>query len=149
MQKKIDELKKMPGLTTDQIKAMIPSELNGMKRSSFGAYNYGGYGVGTAEYKGDEGKELRLTITDVAGEAGAGFYSMMYWGWNMEQEDENGYQKTTTFNGNKAIEKHEKGNDKYTLIYPASDRLLVTLEGEKIGLDAVKSAANSLNLKSN
>ena len=148
-QKKMDELKKLPALTTEQLKAMLPEELGGMKRkSSFVSSNLG-YGVAQAGYKSDDGKEMRLVVYDCVGEAGAGWYNMMFWGWNMEQEDENGYQKTTTFNGNKAIEKYEKNRDQYTLMYAANDRLLVNLEGEKTGLDAVKQAANSLSLKTN
>ena len=67
-----------------------------------------------AKYKSDDGKEMRLVVYDCVGEAGVGWYSMMYWGMNMEQEDENGYTKTTTFNGGKAIEKYEKNQDQYT-----------------------------------
>jgi len=151
-QQKMEELKKLPALTTDQLKALLPEELGGMKRKSSSVSANLGYGIGTAEYRSDDandGKELRLSIFDCVGEAGVGWYNMMYWGYNMETEDENGYQKTTTFNGNKAIEKYEKNQDQYTLMFPASNRLLVNLEGEKIGLDAVKQAANSLNLKSN
>jgi hypothetical protein len=148
-QKKIDEMKKLPALSNEQLKAMLPEELAGMKRkSSFVSSNLG-YGIAQAGYKSDDGKEIRLVVYDCVGEAGAGWYSMMFWGWNMEQEDENGYQKTTTFNGNKAIEKYEKGQDQYTLMFPANNRLLVNIEGEKTGLDAVKQAANSLNLKTN
>jgi hypothetical protein len=149
VQKKMDELKKLPALSNEQLKAMLPEELAGMKRkSSFVSSNLG-YGVGQAAYKSDDGKEMRLTVYDCVGEAGAGWYNMMFWGWNMEQEDENGYQKTTTFNGNKAIEKYEKNRDQYTLMYAANNRILVSLEGEKTGLDSVKQAAGSLNLKTN
>ena len=54
-----------------------------------------------------------------------------------------------SFNGNKAIEKYDKNQDQYSLMFPVSNRLMVNIEGEKIGLDAVKQAANSLNLKTN
>jgi hypothetical protein len=147
MQKKMEELRKLPALSTDQIKAMLPAELMGMKRTSFSANSMMGYGVGEARYKSDDGKELKVMIYDCVGEAGTGFYNLMFWGWNMEQEDENGYQKTVTFNGNKAIEKYQKGQDQYSLTFPASNRLLVNVEGEKTGLDVVKQAAGSLNLK--
>jgi hypothetical protein len=150
MQKRMEELKKLPALSTEQIKAMLPEVLAGMKRSSFSANSMAGYGVGEASYKSDDGeKSMRLSVYDCVGDAGAGFYSLMYWGWNMERQDDNGYEKTTTFNGGKAIEKYEKGSERYTLTFPASNRLLVSVEGEKIGLDALKQAAGSLNLKVN
>jgi hypothetical protein len=149
IQKKMEEMKKLPALTTDQIKALLPEELGGMKRSSFSANSMMGYGVGEAKYKSDDGKEMRLMVYDCVGEAGVGWYSMMYWGMNMESQDENGYTKTTTFNGGKAIEKYEKNQEQYSLMFPASNRLLINIEGEKTGLDAVKQAAGSLNLKIN
>jgi hypothetical protein len=34
-------------------------------------------------------------------------------------------------------------------MYTSGDRLLVSLEGENVGLDDVKQAAQSLNLKTN
>ena len=149
MAKMMEEMKKMPALSTDQIKAMLPENLMGMKRTSFSANSMMGYGIGEARYKSDDGKQLHVSIYDCVGTAGVAWYSMMYWGMNMEREDENGYEKTTTFNGTKAIEKYQKGSDEYTLTFPASNRLLVSVEGEQTGLDMVKQAAGSLNLKVN
>ena len=149
IQAKLEEMRKLPSLTTDQIKALLPEELGGMKRSSFSANSAMGYGIGEARYKSDDDKEMKLVVYDCVGDAGVGIYNMMFWGWNMEREDENGYEKTINFNGTKAIEKFEKGQDQYSLTFPASNRLLVHLEGEKTGLDAVKQAASSLNLKTN
>jgi len=148
-QEKMEELKKLPALPPEQLKAMLPEELAGMKKKSSSVTSHLGYGVGTAEYGSDDGKEVRLTLFDMVGEAGVGWYNLIYVGYNMETEDENGYQKTTTFNGNKAIEKYDKNQDQYSLMFPVSNRLMVNIEGEKIGLDAVKQAANSLNLKTN
>ena len=148
MTEKIEELKKLTPLSLDELKAMIPEEFMGMKRTSFNANSMMGAGTCNATYKSDDGKELKVTIIDCAGEAGAGIYSLRYWTmWNFQQEDDNGYQKTIDFNGGKAIEKYSKYNDEYGLTYVATDRLLVTLEGEKIGLDGVKDAAKTLNLK--
>jgi hypothetical protein len=149
VQKRLEEMRKLPALSTDQIKAMLPEELAGMKRSSFSANSMMGYGIGEAKYKSDDGKEMRLVVYDCVGEAGVGWYNMMYWGMNMESQDENGYKKTITFNGGKAIESYEKNRDQYSLMFASGNRLLVNLEGEKTGLDAVKQAAGSLNLKTN
>jgi hypothetical protein len=148
MTEKIEELKKLTPLSLDELKAMIPEEFMGMKRSSFNANSMMGAGTCNATYKSDDGKELKVTIIDCAGEAGAGIYSLRYWTmWNFQQEDDNGYQKTIDFNGGKAIEKYSKYNDEYGLTYVANDRLLVALEGEKMGLDGVKDAAKTLSLK--
>lgn len=151
MQKKMEELKKLTPLTTDQLKTMLPEELMGMKRSSFNANSMMGFASAEATYKNEtDDKEIELNILDCAGEAGAGVYSLSYWTkMSMQSESDNGYTKTVDFNGGKAVETYEKGGDRYELTYVASDRLLVTVKGEKTGLDAVKQTAQGLNLKVN
>ena len=150
MAKLMEEMKKMPALSTDQLKAMLPETMMDMKRSNFSVNSGMGFGVAEGSYKNEVGsKRFRVQIYDCAGAAGTAYYSMMYWGMNMEQEDENGYKKSTTFNGEKAIESYNKNNNEYGLLFPASNRLLVNVEGENTGLDSVKQAAKSLNLKVN
>ena len=147
---KVEELKKLTPLTSDQLKAMMPEELMGIKRTSVGASSISGASSGTALYKSEDGKELKLIIYDCAGEAGAGIYSLRYLTlWSIQYEDENGYQKTVDFNGQKAIENYVKDREEYSIAFLSNDRFLVTVEGDKTGLDMVKQAANSLNLKVN
>jgi hypothetical protein len=151
MQKKVEELKKLTPLTTDQLKMMLPEQLMGMKRSSFNANSMMGFASAEATYKNEtDDKEIELNILDCAGEAGSGVYSLSYWTkMSMQSESDNGYTKTVDFDGGKAVETYEKGSDRYELTYVASDRLLVTVKGEKTGLDAVKQTAQGLNLKVN
>jgi hypothetical protein len=151
MQKKMEELKKLTPLSTDQLKAMLPEELMGMKRSNFSANSMMGFGSAEATYKNEgEEKEIKLTILDCAGEAGAGIYSLNYWTkMSMQSENDNGYTKTVDFNGGRAVETYDKGSDSYELTFVGSDRLLVSVKGEKTGLDAVRQLGKSLNLKTN
>ena len=151
MQKKMEELKKLTPLTTDQLKTMLPDELMGLKRASFNANSMMGFESAEARYKNEnDDKQIELNILDCAGEAGAGVYSLSYWTkMSMQSESDNGYTKTVDFDGNKAVETYDKGGDRYELTYVASDRLLVTMKGEKTGLDAVRQAAQGLELKVN
>lgn len=147
---KVEELKKLTPLSTDQLKAMMPEELMGIKKTSFSADSYSGASSSTATYKSDDGKELKLLIYDCAGEAGAGIYAVRYMTmWNIQHEDDHGYQKTVDFNGQKAVENYVKSSDEYSLAFLSNDRFLVTVAGVKTGLDLVKQAANSLTLKIN
>ncbi len=148
MQKQIEALKKLPPLTVDQLKGMLPAELQGMKRSSFSANSTMGFAVGEATYKKDDTTDIKLTIYDCAGEAGSAFYGMTYFTkMNMESETEDQYTKTVDFMGQKAIEAFQKSNNEYTITYVANDRTLVAVQGTNTGLDAVKDAAKSLDLK--
>jgi hypothetical protein len=147
MTEKTEALKKLTPASLDEMKTMIPEEFMGMKRTSYNANSMMGASNATGKYKSDDGKELKLNIIDCAGEAGSGIYTLRYWTmWNFQNEDDNGYQKTVDFNGGKAIEKYSKYNDEYGLTFMVNDRYLVTVEGEKMGLDAVRAAAKSVKL---
>ena len=147
---KVEELKKLTPLSPDQLKALVPEELMGMKRSNISANSAMGTAVCNATYETDDGKELKVSIFDCAGEAGAGVYSIRYSALlNFQQENDNGYQKAVDFNDGKAIEKYSKGNDEYNLTYMSGDRFLVSIEGKKTGLDMVKEAAKTLIVKVN
>jgi len=148
MTKMMEALKKMPPLTTDQLKAMLPEQVAGIPRTRFSVNSMMGFATAEATYSAEDGKNIKLTIWDCAGEAGAGFYSLTYWSrFNMQSETEDGYTKSVNFNGNKAIETYKKGQNEYTLTWTSGDRLLVTVEGENTGLDLVKQVAAGLNLK--
>jgi len=148
MQKKTDELKKLAPMTLDQIKAMLPEELLGMKRSSFNANAMMGFASADAEYKKDDTSNVKLTVMDCAGEAGSSFYALNYWTkMTMESENDQGYTKTVDFLGGKAVEDYKKYNNSYTLTFTANDRLLITLQGTNVSLDTLKDAAKALNLK--
>jgi hypothetical protein len=148
-QKKTEELKKLTPYTVDELKTMIPETLMGMKRTNFNANSMMGFATADGNYKNDgDEKEVRITLIDCAGEAGSGIYSLNYiTRMNMQSESETGYTKTVDYNGGKAVETYEKNNDSYEWTYVANDRLLVTIHGEKTGLDALKQAAQSLPLK--
>jgi hypothetical protein len=147
-QKKTEELQKLSPYTLDQMKALLPEELAGAKRSKFSANSAMGAAFGEADYPINDSTELELKIFDCAGQAGAGIYSMQYLAMmNFQSESDNEYTKSIDFKGNKAVEHLDKRSNRATLTYVAADRLLVTLEGKNTGVDLLKQAAGSLNLK--
>ena len=147
-QKKTEELQKLSPYTLDQMKAMLPDELAGAKRSKFSANSAMGAAYAEGDYPINDSTRLELKIFDCAGQAGAGIYSMQYLGMmNFQSESDEEYTKTIEFNGGKAVEHLNKNNNRSTLTYLAGDRLLVTLEGRNTGIDLLKQAAGSLNLK--
>lgn len=148
MTKKSEELKKLKPLDLTQLKALLPEELNGIKRTNYNANSAMGYAVADGEYRKDDNTELKLMVYDCAGEAGSGFYGMAYLQMmNFQQESEREYTKTVDFKGGKAVEKYNKENKESTLTYLANDRLLVVLEGRNMEPSELKSAAESLSFK--
>lgn len=148
LQKKTEELQKLSPYTLDQMKAFLPEELVGAKRSKFSANSAMGAAFAEGEYTLNDSTEIELKLFDCAGQAGAGIYSMQYLGMmNFQSESDNEYTKTIDFNGGRAIEHGEKNGNRSTLTYLAADRLLVTLEGRNTSADLLKKAAGSLSFK--
>jgi hypothetical protein len=147
-EKRIEELKKVPPLSNDEMKALFPAEVMGMKRSSFSVNNTMGYASGNAEYRKDDTTVYRVSVFDCAGEAGSGFYGMkVLAGMNIEREDDNGYEKTVNYKGTNAWESYRKGSNEYTLNLLDNERFWVAFEGRNTGLDNLKSFASNFNFK--
>jgi hypothetical protein len=147
-QQKIEELKKLTPLSLDQLKALLPEELNGIKRTSYNTSSSMGYAVAEATYQKDDTTDLKVMVYDCAGEAGAGFYALTYYGvMNFQQESDREYTRTTDFKGVKAIENYKKESNESSLTYVSNDRLLVVLNGNNMKPDDLKTAANHLDFK--
>lgn len=146
LQSRAEELKKLSPVSTETLKALLPEELDGMKRTSYNVANTMGFSVGEAEYKVNDDSEIKVMVYDCVGEAGSAFYSMNYFmRLNMQQEDDNSYTKSVDFQGGKALEHFEKNTNDYQLTWLAADRFLVSVDGNNTGLDKVKSVAKSLD----
>ena len=145
---KMEALKNLTPLSLDELKALLPEEINGVKRSRFNANSAMGFAMAEAEYQQDDETELRLAVYDCAGEAGSGIFGMSYWTkMSMQSESDDGYTKTVSFNGDKAVETYQKGNNESSLTYVVNDRLLVTLTGHNMDASTLKNIGENLTLK--
>lgn len=148
MQKKVEELQKLSPYTLDQMKAFLPEELAGAKRSKFSANSVVGAAFAEGEYEINDSTKVELKLFDCAGAAGTGIYNSQFLTMlNLQSETDKEYSKTIDFNGTRAIEQVRKDGSRATLIYLAADRLYVTLEGRNTGIDQLKKIASSLNFK--
>lgn len=148
MQGKIEALQKLPPLSMEELKKVLPDELFGVKKSNYSATTMAGIGQVTASYKLSDNSNIKISVFDCAGPLGVGMYSARFMTqYNFEQEDENGYTKSTTFEGYKAIEEYKKHNNEYQITYFAGERYMVTLEGENTTMDQLKTASQSISLK--
>ena len=132
----------------DALKKILPEEINGVKRSNYSATAMGGTGYVSGKYKLNDESGIEIGVYDCAGPMGAGIYSAQFMTfYNFEQEDDNGYTKTTTFDGHKAVERFEKNNNEYNITYFTGDRFLINLKGENVTKDQLTTASKSINLK--
>lgn len=148
MEKTKDALGKLTPLTADELKAIFPAELMGVPVSGLEVASAMGASTAEAKYKVNDSTDIKVSIIDCAGPGGAGIYSMQYLGMmNIQQEDEDEYTKTIDFNGGKAFENCRKDRNECTLTYFSSGRLLISLEGDNVGINTLKDLAKTLKTK--
>ena len=139
--------------TNDEIKAMFPETLAGMKRSSFsvGEAQMMGMNSGQATYTDDDGKSVEVSIMDGAGETGSSMVTMyaITLAMETEQQTESGYTKTTKFNGNRATVAENTYDDwvNSEITTLVSDRYIVSLNGSGLSLNELEKVYNEINLK--
>lgn len=147
MKKQSEELQKLPPLSLDELKALLPEQLMTAKRTNFQTTSVTGAGLAHAEYKLNDSTELELNIYDCGGPGGAGIYNMQYMGMlNIQSESEDEYTKTIDFRGGKAFEHCDKPNNHCTITYFTGKRFLVTIEGHNVHPDGLKQAAGELKI---
>lgn len=139
--------------TNDEIKAMFPETLAGMKRSSFsvGEAQMMGMNSGQATYTDDDGKSVEVSIMDGAGETGSSMVAMyaITLAMETEQQTESGYTKTTKFNGDRATVAENTYEDwvDSEITTLVSDRYIVSLKGSGLNLNELENVYNEINVK--
>ncbi len=150
-----DQLLKATPISNEDLKTLLPESLIGLTRSKFSVGNQfmADVAMGEAEYKNEDGHMISLSIIDGAGETGSAMITLSRMGFarDFEEQTDRGYRKSTSINGYKGVEEVEKDdyNDFTTskIDFIVSNRFVVSLEGENISLDQLKSAVNELDTK--
>jgi hypothetical protein len=108
-----------------------------------------GYTVAHADYEKNSKTDMRVTVYDCSGEAGAGKYKAIFANKMKEQqENEEGYTKTIDFLGDKAVERHEKKNKLTTLTFMTDNRILVVVSARNFEPEKVREASEKIAKKS-
>lgn len=149
--KNIENLKNIPPLTNDELKAVLPEILLGLKRKELSVGDNAMMNLSTAEakYADDENRRVKVEIVDGAGETGSAMVSIMMMGLNVNKEKttEFGFEKSTEINGAKSIvSEYKNGEDINSEIQTVlKNRYLVTLKADGFTYEELKSALSILN----
>ena len=137
-------------ITKDQIKAWMPDEVGGLKRTAFTIGNQLGISTFKLTFKGDDGKKINISISDGAGN-GAAIVSMFMMMQNMEmdQEDEKGYERTQTFDGQRTLIKYRSAEnyEKATLQCLKDQRFGIEANGWKMTPDELWGYIKELEIE--
>jgi hypothetical protein len=147
-EKKTEELKKAPQLTLEQMRALLPAELDSAREKNYLASTQFGYGLASVEYPKTKSRGIKVTLYDCAGEAGAVNYFENYWNHlNVQNQTENEFTKTIDFEGSKAVETFKKDMNLSTLTFVIRDRLVIVMEGKNMSPEDLERAAKKLHTK--
>jgi hypothetical protein len=135
-----------------QLKALLPTEFSGMKRSNLEAGKQAAMGMNIsyaeADYSDDNERNLSAKITDLS--AMAEFMRMAQYGWagsEMERETETGYEKTTKIDGFPAQESYENEYKSGSLQVMVDGRFIIEVSGSGVTMDEIKDLVNTLGPK--
>jgi hypothetical protein len=134
-----------------ELRELLKESLRGgYERSEYESQTVGamGFNLSNAEakYENSNGCRLDIAITDTGG-MGMALMSMAAWSsMEVDREDKDGYEKTSTFQGHKSFEKYDKSNGSAELAMIVEDRFIVAINGRKCDIDDVKKAAGDLDL---
>ncbi len=135
-------------ITKEQIKAWMPDQVGDLKRTAFNIGSTLGISTFKLTYKNEDGKMMNITISDGAGN-GAAIVSMfmMMQNMEMEKEDERGYERTQTFDGQKTLVKYQINSNKSTLQCLKDDRFGIEANGFKMTPDELWGYIKELEIE--
>ncbi|MEZ7504702.1 hypothetical protein [Flavobacterium sp. Arc2] len=151
-EKQTEKLKKIKPVSNEVFKQVLTEELGNLKRSSFNAGNASMAGLSSSDatYGDSNDKNVKISIFDGAGESGSALIAITHMSIAMDTESIEGTKtkKTEVINGVRSITENDTNPDSYkrssiTFIY--NDRYQVSLEGNKMPLEELKTYIQKLN----
>jgi hypothetical protein len=131
-------------LAPDTLKAMLPEQIGGYARTGFSTMALGAAGSGVeGSYKAGS-QEFDLKVQDMLALSGlAGIGAAM--GMTQESQDENGYEKIGTVDGQWREERWSNASKDGTYAIMVADRFRVEASGRVDNIDVLKSAVASID----
>ena len=134
------------------LKALLPENLPGMKRTNAKGSKNGAMGMTVSEAEGNYEVEngegsIDIKITDMGG---TGFGGLAAAAWTMsdiDNEDDNGFERTTTIDGNKAMEKYNTKDKHGEIQTMVGGRFMVEVTGNDVKSEQIKEALKKVDLK--
>jgi hypothetical protein len=133
------------------MKAWLPDEINGMKRTGYNAGQTAYIQIASIEatYKSeDKSKTFKVTVLDGAGEMGAASTAgiRMMLSMDMEEEDEYKMKRTVKKGDIKAIEEYKKKNNSTNIQLMHGKRFYIQAAGTNMDVDETWDAIDELDL---
>lgn len=136
-----------------ELKGLLPKELPGGFKGAVKGQKSGAFGMMVSEAEGTYQPEsgdgsLTIKVSDISGLGGLGAMAHTAWASaEVDNESDDGYEKTTTIAGFKAMEKYNnKGKDGEIHIL-VDNRFVVEVRGSEVKMEQIKAALGAVDLK--
>lgn len=130
------------------LKAMLPEVLAGLPKSSASGERGEGMGMKASHAKGHYGDEQRsvdLEITDLGSMSGLASFAASF-NPKFAREDDRGYERTTTVNGQLVHEKFQNQGRRGEVAVIVGNRFSVEIKGRGVDMDVLKAALSEIDL---
>lgn len=133
-----------------ELKALLPAEIDGAKGELKGGRNGAmGMSVSQAEgrYENDQGAGVTIKIADISGVGGLAAMAFTAWATaDIDNETDDGYEKTTTIDGNKALEKYNTKGKNGQIQLLVDKRFSIEVHGSDVSMEKMKAALGKIDL---
>lgn len=140
-----------PAVDFRQLKALLPEELAGLRRTNARGEKSGAFGAevpsATGEYGAPDGPRLTVKITDLG--ATGPFGALAGIGWlttEVDSEGDHGYERTTLYGKHKGLEKYRTDTRSGSIDVVVGGRFLIDVEGTSIEPLQLQTAAAALDM---
>lgn len=131
-------------LGLDELKGLMPDKLGAYERVAIQATSLGQMGSsGEGTYRSGD-RQFRLTITDM-GAVGAIAGIASQFGVEQDREDENGYERTGTVDGQMQTEQWNRTSNRGKFGKVFANRFLIEADGNAQSIDELKAAVNAID----
>ena len=139
-----------PAVDFREIRALLPEEAAGLRRTSARGKKTGAFGAGVSEATGDYGEagtpQLEIQITDLA--AMGPLAAMADFGWTsaeIDSEGDDGYERTTQYEGRRGVEKYRTIDRTGSVKVMVAGRFMVEVKGDNIDPAQLRAAAEAID----
>jgi hypothetical protein len=143
--------KKVEPVNFRDLKALLPASLSGFTRGEASGERNAAMGMNVAEahteFTTEDGKSIRIKITDFGSMSGA--IKMAAFAWTMadiDRESGNEYERTSTYNGHKAFERYNSADRRGEITVLIAGRFAVEVEGNDVDMSEIKGALSKVDV---
>jgi len=144
------DIQSVPAAT---LKALLPAELPGMKRTDATSERTQSMGIDMSsaegEYSATDGRDayVRIKLMDAGNMSESMRMGMVWLTAEYSRETDTGYEKTTTINGCRGMEKYDTQDKEGSLEIMVAGRFSVDVKGYGVTMEMLKQVVDKIDLK--